>query len=148
MNKSLYNQISRIFRCEARVRAYTLTEILVVLVIIGILVLLALPNLMPLITKAKSTEAKMQLEHAHQLEKAYFYEHSKYSSSLPEIGFTQEKLSTDGADGKANYRLEVASATTTNFIVRATAVVDFDGDGTFNVWEIDQDKNLREVTAD
>jgi type IV pilus assembly protein PilE len=131
-----------------KVKAYTLTEILVVLVIIGILVLLALPNLMPLITKAKTTEAKMQLEHAHQMEKAYFYEHSKYSNNLEEIGFTQEKLTTDGSDGKANYRLEVVSSTATNFVVRATAVVDFDGDGTFNVWEIDQDKNLKETVQD
>ena len=133
---------------RTKLPAYTLTEILVVLVIIGILVLLALPNLMPLITKAKTTEAKMQLEHAHQLQKAYFYEHSKYSSSLAEIGFTQEKLTTDGADGKANYRLEVVSATPTNFVVRATAAVDFNGNGTFNVWEIDQEKNLRETQPD
>jgi type IV pilus assembly protein PilE len=131
-----------------KIPAYTLTEILVVLVIIGILVLLALPNLMPLITKAKSTEAKMQLEHVHQLEKGYYYEHSKYSNNLPEIGFTQEKLTTDGSDGKANYRVEVVNATSTNFLARATAVVDFDGDGTFNVWEIDQEKNLKEVTQD
>jgi len=140
--------LSTSLKPQSRLPAYTLTEILVVLVIIGILVLLALPNLMPLITKAKSTEAKMQLEHAHQLEKAYFYEHSKYSNSLPDIGFTQEKLTTDGSDGKANYRLEVVSATNTGFLVRATAVVDFDGDGTFNIWEIDQEKNLREVTQD
>jgi type IV pilus assembly protein PilE len=131
-----------------KIPSYTLTEILVVLVIIGILVLLALPNLMPLITKAKSTEAKMQLEHVHQMEKGYFYEHSKYSSNLAEIGFTQEKLTTDGADGKANYRVEVITATPTNFLARATSVVDFDGDGTFNVWEIDQEKNLKEVTQD
>lgn len=133
---------------KTKLPAYTLTEILVVLVIIGILVLLALPNLMPLITKAKTTEAKMQLEHAHQLQKAYFYEHSKYSSNLEEIGFTQEKLTTDGADGKANYQLEVVSATATNFVVRATAAVDFNGNGTFNVWEIDQEKNLRETQPD
>jgi len=131
-----------------RIPSYTLTEILVVLVIIGILVLLALPNLMPLITKAKSTEAKMQLEHIHQMEKGYFYEHSKYSNNLADIGFTQEKLTTDGADGKGNYRVEVISATSTNFLARATSVVDFDGDGTFNVWEIDQEKNLKEITQD
>ena len=34
------------------------------------------------------------------------------------------------------------------FVGKATAVVDFDGDGQFNVWEIDQDKSLREVTKD
>lgn len=133
---------------QKRVKAYTLTEILVVLVIIGILVLLALPNLLPLITKAKSTEAKLQLEHLQTLEKNYFYEHSKYSNDLSEIGFVQEKLSTDSKDGRANYRIEITNATNTTFTGRATAVVDFNGNGTFNVWEIDQDKTLKEVTPD
>ena len=90
-----------------RLKAYTLTEILVVLVIIGILVLLALPNLMPLITKAKSTEAKMQLQHVQTLQKNFFYEKSKYATQLDEIGFIQEKLTTEGNDGKANYRIEM-----------------------------------------
>lgn len=39
-----------------RLRAFSLPELLVVLVIIGILVLIALPNLMPLISRAKATE--------------------------------------------------------------------------------------------
>ncbi|WP_333888916.1 type II secretion system protein [Sphingobacterium siyangense] len=133
---------------KKRLKAYSLTEILVVMVIIGILVLLALPNLMPLITKAKSTEAKVQLQHLQTLEKNYFFEKSKYSGNLDEIGFVQEKLSTDGKDGKANYRIEIVRADQNTFQGRATAVVDFNGDGKFNVWEIDQDKNLKEVTAD
>jgi type IV pilus assembly protein PilE len=133
---------------EVRVKAFTLTEVLVVLVIVGILVLLALPNLMPLITKAKSTEAKIQLEHLHTLEKTFFYEKSKYTTDINSIGFVQEKLTTEGEDGKANYRVEVVEAGSTTFLAKATAVVDFDGDGTFNVWEIDQDKNLKEVVAD
>lgn len=131
-----------------KVKAYTLTEILVVLVIIGILVLLALPNLLPLITKAKNTEAKVQLEHINTLEKNYFYEHSKYSKDLTELGFIQEKLSTDGKDGRANYRIDITQATNVGFTARATAVADFNGNGIFNVWEIDQDKTLKEVTPD
>jgi type IV pilus assembly protein PilE len=131
-----------------RVKAYSLTEILVVLVIIGILVLLALPNLLPLITKAKSVEAKEQLGHVQALEQSYFYEHSRYSKDLTEIGFIQDKLVTDGPDGRANYRIEITNATNTGFTARATAVVDFNGNGTFNVWEINQDKNLQEVTPD
>src|SRR6185503_3795487 len=95
-----------------RVKAYTLTEILVVLVIIGILVLLALPNLLPLITKAKSTEAKVQLEHIQTLEKNYFYEHSKYAKDLTEIGFIQEPLSTTSKDGRANYLITISNVTT------------------------------------
>jgi type IV pilus assembly protein PilE len=138
----------RLKKPSRRLPAFTLTEVLVVLVIIGILVLLALPNLMPLITKAKSTEAKIQLEHLHTLEKNHFYEHSKYSQDLQGLGFIQEKLVSEGDNGQANYRVEVVEAGSAVYVARATAVVDFDADGVFNVWEIDQEKNLEEVTPD
>jgi len=95
-----------------KVKAYTLTEILVVLCIIGILVLLALPNLLPLITRAKSMEAKEQLGHVQELEQNYFYEHSKYSKDLTEIGFIQDPLTTDGKNGRANYRIEISAQPT------------------------------------
>lgn len=131
---------------QKKVKSFTLTELLVVLVIIGILVLLALPRLMPLISRAKSTEAQMQLGHIHTLQNSFFYLHSKYSSDLEEIGFEQEKLVTDG--GSANYKIEIIEASASGFKARATAVVDFDKDGKFDVWEIDQDKKLVEVTKD
>ncbi len=131
---------------KVKMAAFSLVELLVVLAIIGILVLLALPNLMPIISKAKSTEAQLQLNQIQMLEKTYFYEHSKYSTDLQEISFEQEKLVTD--NGKANYLIKVLQADEKTFKATATAVVDFDGDGTFNTWEIDQDKNLKEVQKD
>jgi type IV pilus assembly protein PilE len=118
-----------------RVQAHTLTEILVVLVIIGTLVLLALPNLLPAVNKAKKLEAKQQLAYVKTLEKNYFYERSEYSKDLNELGFIQEKVSTESKDGKANYRIEITNATNTAFTARATAVKDFSGAGKFNVWE-------------
>lgn len=126
--------------------AFSLPELLVVLVIIGILVLIALPNLMPLISKAKSTEAQQQLVFLHTLQKNNYYTYSKYSSSLDELGFEQQKLTTE--DGNANYRIEITEASEKGFRATATAVIDFDGDGIFNVWEITQDKELRETTKD
>ncbi|MBE6328960.1 MAG: prepilin-type N-terminal cleavage/methylation domain-containing protein [Bacteroidales bacterium] len=129
-----------------RIQGFSLPELLIVLVIIGILVLLALPNLMPLISKTKATEAQLQLSHLHTLEKNHFYMYSKYSNDLNEIGFEQEKLVSEG--GKANYQIEITSAESTTFTAKATAVVDYDGDGIYNVWEIDQDKNLKETTKD
>ena len=129
-----------------KVKAYTLSELLVVLVIIGILILIALPNLMPLISRAKATEAKMQLTHLQNLEKNYFYMYSKYSIDFNELGFEQEKLITEG--GNANYKIEILEASMTQFKAQATAIADFDGDGAFNVWAIDQDKKLVEVTKD
>ncbi len=125
---------------------FSLPELLIVLVIIGVLVLLALPNLMPMISKTKATEAQLQLGHLHTLEKSYFYMYSKYSNDMEEIGFEQEKLVTEG--GKANYLIEIVEAEVTTFKAKATAVVDFDGDGIYNVWEIDQEKNLKEVIKD
>ena len=129
-----------------RLPAFSLPELLVVLVIIGILVLIALPNLMPLISRAKSTEAQQQLVFLHTLQKNNFYTYSKYSSSVEELGFEQQPLVTDGEH--ANYRIEIIEASEKGFRATATAVVDFDGDGEYNVWVIDQDKNLRETVKD
>lgn len=131
---------------KKRLDGFTLSEMLVVLIIIGILVLLALPRLMPLISKAKSTEAQLQLNHLYTLEKNYFYMYSKYSPDFEPIGYEQEKLTTEG--GTANYKLEIIYANSSEFKCRATSVVDFDGDGKYNVWEIDQDKKIVEVVKD
>ena len=73
---------------------WTLTEILIVLAIIGILVLLVLPNQTAVISKAKAKEAQLQLNALYTMELSYFYERSKYSNSFEEIGFVKEKLTT------------------------------------------------------
>jgi type IV pilus assembly protein PilE len=131
-----------------RLKAYTLSEVLIVLIIIGIISFLALPYLLSVVTRAKSTEAELQLEHLQTLEKSYYYEYSKYTNNFDDLGFVQEKLVTDDKDARANYRIEITSATNTGFTARATAVVDFNGNGTFNVWEINENKTLKEVTKD
>ncbi len=131
---------------NVRLKAFSLPEILVVLVIVGILVLIALPNLMPLISKAKSTEAQQQLVFLHTLQKNNFYTYSRYSESLDELGFEQQPLVTDG--GTANYLIEIVEADARGFRATATSVVDFNGDGVYNVWEIDQDKQLKETVKD
>lgn len=129
-----------------KLKAFTITELLVVLIIVGVLILLALPKLMPLISKAKSTEAQLQLKHIYTLEKTYFYMHSKYSNNFNDIDFEHAKLVSEGGTG--NYKIEIQEATNNQFKILATAVTDFDGDGIFNVWEINQDQQLKEVIKD
>lgn len=131
---------------SSRLRAFTLSELLIALVIVGILVYLALPDYSQVISNAKATEAKLQLEHLYSLETTQFYQRSSYSADLHELGFKQQPLVTDG--GNANYRIEVLNATPQGFSARATAVVDFNQNGQFNVWEIDQAKKLKEVVPD
>lgn len=129
-----------------KVGAFNLQELLVVLVIIGILLLLALPNLMPLISKTKSLEAQTQLKHIANLEKQYFFMYSKYSVDFNTIDF--EAPITVQNNGNANYTYEITEASNNTFVARATAVTDFDGDGVFNVWEINQLEQLTEVVKD
>jgi type IV pilus assembly protein PilE len=129
-----------------KIPGYTLTEILVVVAIIGILLLLAMPSFMPQVTKAKTMEAQIQLKHLHSLEKTFFFVNSKYSNEANDLGFEQQILVSN--NGKANYNIEIVAASNRQFKAKATSITDFDGDGTYNVWEIDQDMNLKEVTPD
>jgi type IV pilus assembly protein PilE len=129
-----------------KLKGMTLIELLLVLALIGILLSMAVPKLMPLIGRTKSLEAQMQLKHLLSLEKNYFYIHSKYTTDLNELGFEQEKLATQ--EGKANYRIEIVEASNNSFTARATSVTDFDQDGEFNVWQIDKEEVLKETTKD
>ena len=129
-----------------RYKAFSLSELLIVLVIMGILVIIALPNLMPLISKAKSMEAQQQLAFLHSLQQSYFYTHSVYSESLEDLGFDQQILVTDG--GTANYLIEIIEVNENGFTARAISVVDFDKDGTCNEWQVDEKKKIVETIKD
>lgn len=127
-------------------KAYSLSEILIVLCIIGILIYLVVPNQTSVVTSAKSIEAQNMLNMVYSLEKNYFYKNSKYSSSLSDIGFEPEKTIDEG--GKAVYKIEVIKADLNSFEATATSLQDFDGDGAYNTWQIDEEKNLKEIVKD
>ena len=80
------------------------------------------------------------------LEQGFKYENDRYSSSLSEIGFEQQKLITDG--GQARYKIEIASADEKSFVALATAIVDFNNNGVFNVWAVDTSGVIKEKVPD
>ncbi|MBL4653536.1 MAG: type II secretion system protein [Flavobacteriales bacterium] len=127
-------------------KGFSLTDVLIALVIIGILTAGAVVGYGSMMAKARSQEAKTQLEHLHTLQYTYFLEHAKYAETLKDLGFEQQKLTTD--NGSANYLIEIAAASSAGFQAKATAVVDFDQDGQINVWQIDQDKKFLEIAED
>jgi type IV pilus assembly protein PilE len=131
---------------QKKLKGMTLIELLFVLALVGILLSMAVPKLMPLIGRTKSMEAQMQLKHLLTLEKNYFYINSKYSTNLDDVGFEQSMLVTQ--NGKANYKIEVVEASNKGFMARATSVTDFDGDGQMNVWQVNQDEEIKEITKD
>lgn len=129
-----------------KVGGMTLIELLLVLALIGILLSMAVPKLMPLIGKTKSLEAQMQLKHLLSLQKNYFYINSKYTNNLDDLGFEQSKLVSQG--GKANYKIEITEASNTGFVAKASSVTDFDQDGQMNVWQVNQEEDIKEITKD
>jgi type IV pilus assembly protein PilE len=142
MKKIRRLQLNKIGK-KGYVKAYSLTEILIVLCIIGILLLMVLPNQTSVIGQAKAIEAQAMLNQVYGLQKSNFYRFSKYSSNLEELGFEQELTVDEG--GQAVYKIEIIDATNDAFLARATAVSDLDGDGNFNTWEIDNKKTLTET---
>lgn len=131
---------------KLKTKAFSLQEVLIVLLIIGVFMLIALPNLMPLVVKAKSIEAQMQLKYIYNNQTSHRYLYSKYTSDLYELDFEAPK--TVKENGTANYIYEVMSASNTNFVARATAITDFDGDGIFNVWEINENGTPKQIIKD
>lgn len=125
---------------------YSLLEIMIVIVIIGILALIAIPKFMGVTTRAKMTEAKTMLKQVHTLQQAYYYERDTYGGTLSDIGFEQSPLVTEG--GNARYRIEIEEANAQTYVATATSVVDFDKDGTMNVWEVGPDGKIAERTPD
>lgn len=128
------------------VNAFSLAEILIVLAIMGILIMLVVPNQAGVASRTKSLEAQQELKMIHNLQYAHFLQYSKYSSDLQAINYLPHK--TVLAGGTANYEISLLEATPNGFKAKAEAVVDFNGDGKKNIWEIDQDGILKEVQVD
>ncbi|GGX27286.1 hypothetical protein [Aquimarina muelleri] len=127
-------------------KAYSMSELVIVLCIIGILILLVLPNQTSVVAQAKAIEAQSMLNHIYGLQKSHFFRYSKYTTSFEALGFEPALSVNEG--GQAVYKIEISEASTNSFKARAVSQSDFDGDGNFNTWEIDQDKLLKETVKD
>lgn len=126
--------------------AFSLAEILIVLAIMGILIMLVVPNQAGVASRAKSLEAQQELKMVHTLQQGYHLQYSKFSGDLKEIGYIPHL--TVLQDGTANYEISISESSPTDYRARAQAVVDFNGDGKKNIWEIDQSGTLKEIQPD
>ena len=129
-----------------KLKSFSLAEILIVLAIMGILLMLVIPNQSGIATRTKSMEAQQELRMIHNLQYAYFLQYSKYSLDGKEINYIPHKLITEG--GTALYRISIIEASPTGFKAKAEAVQDFNGDGKYNIWEIDQEGQPKETQVD
>lgn len=63
-------------------RGFTLIELMIAVALIACLSMLAVPNLMKVLAKAKRTEAYLYLRSIAQAQKMHFAEHGAYTTSL------------------------------------------------------------------
>ena len=117
-------------------KGFTLIELMIVVVIIGILAALAIPRFMRSTTKAKQTEAKQLLKQIYTMQHAYRQEFNAYclnavvaSAAAPA---TYARIGVDiGASARYTYTMAAAVNTFT-----CTATANLDDDATVDTWTI------------
>ena len=113
-------------------KGFTLIELMIVVVIIGILAALAIPRFMKATTKSKQTEAKQLLKQVYTMERAYRQENDTYIADFTAIGVEIPPTS------RYAYAFNVCTAIA--FEVAATA--NLDDDAAIDEWRIDQTGRL------
>ena len=130
-------------------KGFTLIELMIVVVIIGILAALAIPRFMRATTKSKQSEARQVLKQIYSMERAYRQEYNAYwgnginASAAAPTGFSRI-----GVDimGTARYTYAMVAAANT-FTCTATSGI-LDDDAALDVWTIDESGDLVVTTDD
>lgn len=91
-------------------------------------------------------EAKRSLHKVYDLEMAYKEMFGHYSDNLYALVFIQDTIVTEG--GRANYHISLLKVSDTTFTAIAVSVVDFDRDGQFNTWTVNEKGMITEIIED
>jgi prepilin-type N-terminal cleavage/methylation domain-containing protein len=114
-----------------RFHGFSLMEVMIVVVIIGILAALAYPNLEKYLKRARQTEAKTNLSAIYTAQKIYYTLHQSYAEDI-------KKLDLSLAQGLYTFTIQEASKNT----FKAQAKGNIDDDDALDIWTIDQNKIL------
>lgn len=95
-------------------RGVTLTELLIVIVIVGILGAIAYPNYREFTARAKRTEAKTILLEIAQNQERFYLQNNRYGD-MGELGYTDPKI-TDSQ----SYSVTITANDANNFSATAT----------------------------
>lgn len=115
---------------ERKQGGFTLIELMIVVVILGILAALAIPRFMQTRGRAKQTEAKQVLQQIQDEQRLFFAENNFYAAGIQDLGVDTASSSwydyvlTTSEDGKS---------------FEAVATGNLDEDNTLDVWKITQE---------
>ena len=129
-------------------KGFTLIELMIVVVIIGILAALAIPRFMASTTKSKQSEAKQLLKQIYVMERAYRQEYDTYwGNGVSADAANPNNFSRIGVQVMTTSRYSYAIVSDpTTFTVTATG--NLDDDATVDTWTIDHNGDLQNTVDD
>ena len=128
--------ISRMKRLR---QGFSLLEVMIVVVIIGILATLAYPSLEGYLQRSKQTETKVGLSAVYTAQKIYFAINQTYADSLSNLDVHLE------TGGSSRYSITLTGSSSS---FTATAKGNLDDDAVLDIWTIDQNKTLQNTVSD
>jgi len=117
---------------------FTLLELLVVVIIMGLLTALALPYYGRYVAKSRQAAAQAQLAAIQQAQEIYKFQYGSYTTNTALLA---NWLSTSG-----NYAFSITNATATTFTAQAQGNIDTDG--TVDQWTINESGLPQNVVND
>ena len=117
-------------------KGFTLIELMIVVVIIGILAALAIPRFMRSTTKAKQSEAKQLLKQIYTMQRAYRQENDVYTlNGVTASAAAPNTFAAIGVEISASARYAYVMVAAANTFT-CTATANLDDDATNDVWTI------------
>jgi len=127
-----------------RQKGFTLIELMIVVVIIGILAALAVPRFMTATTKSKQSEVKGILKQIYTMERTYRQQNNTYwgQGTTANAG-APNTLATIGVEipTSAIYTYTITTATATNLLVTGTCSI-LDDDAAVDIWTINENGSM------
>jgi prepilin-type N-terminal cleavage/methylation domain-containing protein len=138
---------------QKREEGFTLLELTIVVIIIGILAAIAIPSFMGSSAKAKQSEAQLILKQIYAMQQAYRHEKDTYypsdgSTIVAQPGGVIGSLNVEIASS-ARYSYSL-TANQTSFLATAGSKRSsgLDDDATLDVWTMDQTGTLTCISND
>lgn len=102
-----------------RQRGFTLIELMIVVLVMGILAAIAIPAYQKYITRAARTKATQGLMNLAGLEERFFYSNNTYTKTPTDLGITGGTYCIEKCSDSRYYTITIPSASSTDYTLQA-----------------------------
>ena len=99
--------MSRLLNGREKQKGFSLLELMVTLLIVGILAAVAIPSYQSHVTEARRSDATTMLVNVASLQEQYFLDNKTYAANMTNIGFSANPFVTENG----YYQVQVQAAT-------------------------------------